>query len=296
MNFGWLVDHIDSAAAFWLLGVGLMTGPAACSCSRCCAAANERPAPALGRARVRSPASRIGFRLPEPRAASFRGRAQPRARGVDDQKVCVSRRRSAAAIAAASLAIGEQRVGGVPGHATGGSPSSTSPGTLDSNSGHLRLSTRRGTEPGRSSPTDPARRRISRPTPADGERIVFSPLVAGDAGFGQIWVMNADGSGQTQLTNGPPDRRRARTRHFSPTASRIVFERFNGSDEQIWIMNADGTGQTQLTIRGGRRRSRPRAPTFSPDGQKIAFSHFRRDHGLPRDRRDEPERHRARRR
>jgi len=27
MNFGWLVDHIDSATAFWLLGVGLMTGP-----------------------------------------------------------------------------------------------------------------------------------------------------------------------------------------------------------------------------------------------------------------------------
>ena len=27
MNFGWLVDHIDSAAAFWLLGVALMTGP-----------------------------------------------------------------------------------------------------------------------------------------------------------------------------------------------------------------------------------------------------------------------------
>ena len=27
MNFGWLVDHIDSALAFWVLGVGLMTGP-----------------------------------------------------------------------------------------------------------------------------------------------------------------------------------------------------------------------------------------------------------------------------
>ena len=27
MNFGWLVEHIDSATAFWLLGVGLMTGP-----------------------------------------------------------------------------------------------------------------------------------------------------------------------------------------------------------------------------------------------------------------------------
>lgn len=27
MNFGWLVDQIDSPAAFWLLGVGLMTGP-----------------------------------------------------------------------------------------------------------------------------------------------------------------------------------------------------------------------------------------------------------------------------
>ena len=27
MNFGWLVEHIDSAAAFWVLGVGLMMGP-----------------------------------------------------------------------------------------------------------------------------------------------------------------------------------------------------------------------------------------------------------------------------
>jgi magnesium transporter len=27
MNFGWLVDHIGSAVAFWLLGVGLMTAP-----------------------------------------------------------------------------------------------------------------------------------------------------------------------------------------------------------------------------------------------------------------------------
>ena len=27
MNFGWMVDHIDSAGAFWLLGVALMVVP-----------------------------------------------------------------------------------------------------------------------------------------------------------------------------------------------------------------------------------------------------------------------------
>src|SRR5512132_2446043 len=34
---------------------------------------------------------------------------------------------------------------------------------------------------------------------ADGERIVFSRGPAGSEGNGEIWVMNADGSGQTRL-------------------------------------------------------------------------------------------------
>ena len=61
--------------------------------------------------------------------------------------------------------------------------------------------------------------------------------------------MNADGSGQTRLTNelGNDD-----SPSWSPDGSKIIFrsdrER-DGSDpsSQVWVMNPDGTGQTDLS-------------------------------------------------
>jgi Tol biopolymer transport system component len=101
---------------------------------------------------------------------------------------------------------------------------------------------------------------------ADGERIVFSR-----GSPAQIWVMNQDGSGQTQLTSGAPveDRDPA----FSPDGQKIAFERpVPGSGHQIWIMNADGSGQTQLTFPGANPdEALATDPSFSPDGQRIAF-------------------------
>ncbi len=52
----------------------------------------------------------------------------------------------------------------------------------------------------------------------------------------------------------------------SPDGTRIVFS----GDGDIYAMNADGAGETRLT-------SSPRfetAPTFSPDGTRMAFLRF----------------------
>ncbi len=71
----------------------------------------------------------------------------------------------------------------------------------------------------------------------DGTRIVFT---TGDRfpGGGAIRLVNADGSGLTQLTTGTSDR----TPVFSPDGSKVAFVRAT----ELYTMNADGTGQTKM--------------------------------------------------
>jgi len=79
----------------------------------------------------------------------------------------------------------------------------------------------------------------------DGRRIAF--IRNTENGF-NVFVMNADGSGQTQLTSGP-----GRLQVFdsfptwAPDGTKIAFYRVlfarRGSDEAILIMNADGSQQ-----------------------------------------------------
>ena len=80
--------------------------------------------------------------------------------------------------------------------------------------------------------------------------------------------MNADGSGQTQLTAGTATARDFGP-EFSPDGKWIAFDRYNGAvTTQIWIMRSDGSEQTPLTFASDSSRS----PSFSPDGSKIVFS------------------------
>jgi uncharacterized protein YjdB len=96
---------------------------------------------------------------------------------------------------------------------------------------------------------------------ADGSRIAFVSLRDGNA---EIYVMNADGSGSTRVTNDPLTDGRP---SFTPDGQTIVFHSSRtAGKQQIWSVNIDGTGLTQLT-----RDSVNASPTVSPDGQTIAY-------------------------
>jgi Tol biopolymer transport system component len=108
---------------------------------------------------------------------------------------------------------------------------------------------------------------------ADGQRIAFmSDRVTAtnpEADF-EIFVMNADGSHQTQITfNALDDEEPA----WSPGGRRIAFVRdldpIRGqTDDDLLTMNADGSEQRNLTSSPGVRDS---SPNWSPDGTRLAF-------------------------
>ncbi len=88
----------------------------------------------------------------------------------------------------------------------------------------------------------------------DGSRIAFTSSRDGND---EIYVMNADGSALTRLTNNSAtDIEPA----WSPDGSRIAFVRGSGPSSELYVMNADGSGQTRV-LSGGPIRSPNWAPT-----------------------------------
>ncbi|RKU14095.1 peptidase M28 [Candidatus Poribacteria bacterium] len=118
----------------------------------------------------------------------------------------------------------------------------------------------------------------------DGKRIVFcslrdaypkdqlSPkdlkqLEVDPAYFGEIYIMNADGSDQVRLTNAPgydggpfftPDGQHIVWRHFTP----------DGSQADIYTMRTDGSNILRLT----NFKSMSWAPYFHPSGAYVIFA------------------------
>jgi Tol biopolymer transport system component len=118
----------------------------------------------------------------------------------------------------------------------------------------------------------------------DGKKIVFTSLrdaypaeklstedrkhlEADPAYFGEIYIMNADGSGQKRLTfspgyDGGP--------FFSPDGKRILWRRFetNGVNADIYTMKPDGSDARRLTDFGCMSW----APFFHPSGKYVIFT------------------------
>jgi dipeptidyl aminopeptidase/acylaminoacyl peptidase len=136
-----------------------------------------------------------------------------------------------------------------------------------------------------------ARRLTSTPDPSDselpdwspdGQRIAFDSDrtdIDGRKDVAQIYVMNADGSGLTQLTRGPGEQG---TASWSPNATSLAISADWGDPalQGIWLIPAsDPDGVTQREVR--RVTTLPAGvdsdtePQFSPDGNSIVFTRFK---------------------
>jgi Tol biopolymer transport system component len=85
---------------------------------------------------------------------------------------------------------------------------------------------------------------------------------------GAIYIMNADGSNQTQLVNTSGDDNTSPS--WSPDGSKIAFVSRRDGHEQIYVMNVDGSNRTLLTNNVASHSYRESNPSWSPDGSKIA--------------------------
>lgn len=100
----------------------------------------------------------------------------------------------------------------------------------------------------------------------DGSRIAF---VRGDPSVNlDIWVVNRDGTGLTNLTQGVAQHDSDPV--WSPDGSRIAFssQRNDGSQNDLWVMEADGRNPMMIDVKAT-------SATWSPDGTKIAYASYK---------------------
>jgi TolB protein len=94
----------------------------------------------------------------------------------------------------------------------------------------------------------------------DGSMIAFDRY--GSASAPDLWVMDADGSNKTRLTDTTASVEWNAA--WSPTGARIAFVR----DDDIWVMDADGSDQRNLTRTPTLEDS---YPSWSPSGRRMAW-------------------------
>ena len=100
-------------------------------------------------------------------------------------------------------------------------------------------------------------------TPQDEQAPSWSPdgtRIAYESSLGGVWVMNADGSGQTKLTSGTQDIDPA----WSPDGTQIAFGRPSSNGWNLFVMSADGSALRRVSDVFGND------PAWSPDGRRLA--------------------------
>ncbi|HEY6802799.1 MAG TPA: hypothetical protein VI306_04390 [Pyrinomonadaceae bacterium] len=104
----------------------------------------------------------------------------------------------------------------------------------------------------------------------DAQTIIGRTTAGGRIAFvesGQIYVINADGSDLTQITNTPSWVFNSHPT-FSPDGTRIAYSKYDTGLSEIIVVNADGSNPQSVTSNHFTYDSEP---AWSPDGQQIAF-------------------------
>jgi Tol biopolymer transport system component len=89
----------------------------------------------------------------------------------------------------------------------------------------------------------------------DGARLAYT--------VNSLWVVNADGTGATQLTQSYDD-----TPVFSPDGRRIAYSSATSRSWELFTIGVDGSSPVQLTANDDYDQ----APAWSPDGLQIAVA------------------------
>lgn len=97
-----------------------------------------------------------------------------------------------------------------------------------------------------------------------GNQIAFVRDAGSSNGNDEIFVMDANGANQTDISNNPADEEDP---SWSPDGSRILFVSIRNASHQIFVMDPDGSDVAQLTA-----SEESRSPKWSPDGALIAFT------------------------
>lgn len=97
------------------------------------------------------------------------------------------------------------------------------------------------------------------------DKIAYIHSIHGDYRNREIFIMNIDGSEQTQLTDSSGD---DFDPCFSADGTKIAFVSDRDGNNEIYIMNIDGSDQINLS----NNPTSDHSPNFSPDGTMITFA------------------------
>jgi len=104
---------------------------------------------------------------------------------------------------------------------------------------------------------------VAVPSP-DGSRVVF---LRTEGGLEDLYVMNADGTDQVNITTAEDNLTGFFGACWSPDGQYVAFTAVHGLDHTIRRVNADGTGMIDLTDGQGEDRD----SSWTPDSQRIVF-------------------------
>ena len=111
--------------------------------------------------------------------------------------------------------------------------------------------------------------------PAFGSKIAFTSDRDEPNVSAEIYVVNADGSGEQQLTD--VDGYNSNAPAWSPNGRKIAFHSNRGGgvgESDIYVMNADGGNVTRLTNLTALGLGGAHFANWSPDGEKVVFNSF----------------------